>query len=101
MGYRWKPNAAQKKAYIESLETKKQIHTYTTPHAIRSGCYIEYFNVSKGYIIKGVVTNHSYGKKTNQHTFTIDGVKVMGRNLYPNTINHTQGEESKIVNNLK
>ena len=101
MGYRWKPNAAQKRAYIESLEAKKKVETHTTPHAIRSGCCIEYFNVSKGYIIKGVVTNHSYGAKTNQHTFTIDGVKVKGRNLYPNTINHTQGEESKLVNNLK
>jgi hypothetical protein len=97
MGYKWKPNAAQKRAYIESLEAKKQVETHTTPHAIRSGCFVEYFNVAKGVIVKGNVTNHSYGAKTNQHTFTIDGVLVKGRNLYPNVVRHTQGEESKLV----
>lgn len=55
--------------------------------------------MSKGRTVQGEVISNSYGEKTNQHTFTIqedDGTKirVMGRNLYPNIIQHVQGDES-------
>jgi len=47
----------------------------------------------------GKVIKHSYGEKTNQHTFTVllaDGTKkfVKGRNLYPNLTVHIVDESS-------
>ena len=47
----------------------------------------------------GKVVKHSYGAKTEQHTFTIllnDGTKklVKGRNLYPNVTRHVIDENS-------
>lgn len=99
MGYRWKPNASQLAAYRAKCEERESIPVYTTPYAIREGCYIEYYSLNKGSIIKGTVVNSSYGSERGQHTFTIDTeegkVMVKGRNLYPNIINHIQGEESK------
>lgn len=94
MSYRWKPNQAQREAYKAKMEEKEELNTFTTPHAIRTGCYIEYYNLTHGCVIKGEVTNHSYGSKNGQHTFTIDNIKVKGRNLYPNIIEHVQGKES-------
>lgn len=49
--------------------------------------------------LSGIVESHSYGKKTNQHTFSIrldDGTlkKVKGRNLYGNLVEHTPDENS-------
>jgi hypothetical protein len=98
MAYKWKPNRAQKDAYIKHLQEKESYNTYTTPYTIREGCFVKYYNVSRGEVISGIVTNDSYGEKTKQHTFTIDGVRVKGRNLYPNVIEHRQGENSKNEN---
>lgn len=97
MGYRWKPSKAQKEEYKRKMQEKESLNTYTTPHAIRKGCFVKYYNVNQGCIISGVVTSESYGKDKGQHTFTIDGVRVKGRNLYPNIIEHKQGEESKAL----
>lgn len=99
MGYRWKPSKAQKEAYKEKLKEREKLDIKGTPFAIREGCYVEYFNVNQGMVIEGLVTNSSYGKTTGQHTFTIDGTKVKGRNLYPNVISHKQGEISKEESN--
>jgi hypothetical protein len=102
MGYKWKPNAAQRAAYREKCLEKESIKTYTTPYAIRTGCYVEFYSMSRGEIISGFVINSSYGVDKGQHTFTIDNngekVLVKGRNLYPNILKHIQGDESK---NLK
>lgn len=97
MGYKWKPSQAQKEAYKERMQEKESLRTYTTPHAIRIGCYVKYYNVNKGEVIEGEVTGSSYGADKGQHTFTVDGVRVKGRNLYPNIINHIQGEISKNI----
>jgi len=100
MAYKWKPNKAQKEAYKRKLQDKENYNTYTTSLPIRTGCYVKYYNLNLGEVVQGNVTNHSYGSKTGQHTFTIGGVKVKGRNLYPNIIEHKPGEESlKITNN--
>jgi len=103
MGYRWKPNKAQKQAYIERLKEREEVRPTGTPYAIRKGCKVEYYSLNKGEIIKGEVIKDSYGAEKGQHTFTIlqhDGcaVLVKGRNLYPNIIRHIQGEISKNLN---
>ena len=48
----------------------------------------------------GKVIRHSYGEKTQQHTFTVqlsDGTKklVKGRNLYRNLIRHVPDQNSE------
>ena len=102
MRHRWKPNRAEKNAYIEKLKEKESLNTFITNKAIRNGCFIKFYSISKGKIIKGNVIKESYGEKTGQHTFTIeecDGNKIIvkGRNLYPNMLEHIQGEISKKV----
>ena len=90
---------------------------------IRVGCIVTFkktyftggFRKPKldGYsIIKAEVLKHSYGFEKGQHTFTLQILKIIsdgsaqtrepgekmlikGRNLYPNIINHVQGQESK------
>ena len=49
----------------------------------------------------GTILKHSYGDKTNQHTFTVllvDGSKklVKGRNLYPNVTKHIVSCDRKL-----
>jgi hypothetical protein len=115
MGYRWKPNASQRKAFKERLKERDTYFTTIKSNgAIRNGCYIKYYSLSRGKIIEGTVINNSYGAgKVNidtsslnfstlskgQHTFTIltpekEKVLVKGRNLYPNLLQHIPGEES-------
>jgi hypothetical protein len=98
MGYKWKPNATQRAAYAEKCREKETIGVMTTHTAIREGCWVKYYSMSKGGIVEGYVINSSYGSDKGQHTFTIDwdGEKVLvkGRNLYPNIIEHKQGETS-------
>lgn len=84
------------------MKEKESLPVFTTSKAIRNGCKIEFYSISKGRNVKGLVIKNSYGEKTKQHTFTIqeeDGTKVIvkGRNLYPNILSHTQGQESKEV----
>lgn len=101
MGYRWKPNASQKREYIERIKEKETLNTFTTNKAIRNGCFIKFYSLSKGRVIEGKVIKESYGEKTGQHTFTIEEndqkIIVKGRNLYPNLLEHIQGEISKNV----
>jgi len=100
MGYRWKPNASQRAAYRTKCEERESIGVTTTSYAIRTGCYVEFYSLNKGEVIKGFVINSSYGADKGQHTFTIDNegekLLVKGRNLYPNITKHVQGEESKL-----
>ena len=86
MGYRWKPNKAQREAYKKRMQEKESLSTYTTAFAIRKGCFVKYYNLNRGCIVEGLVTSSSYGDDRGQHTFTIDGVMVKGQNLYPSII---------------
>lgn len=99
MGYRWKPNKAQKEAYKQKMQERDSLPIIGSNGAIRKGCYVEFYSISKGEIIKGYVVKSSYGAAKGQHTFTIDNngdkLLVKGRNLYPNIIKHIQGEISK------
>ena len=102
MRHRWKPNRAEKDAYIEKIKEKENLNTFTTNKAIRNGCFLKFYSISKGKVIEGNVVKESYGEKTGQHTFTIEEcdvnkVIVKGRNLYPNMLEHIQGEISKQV----
>ncbi len=91
--------------------------------AIRTGCIITFekpcfsgsFRKPKfqgNAKIKVEIVKHSYGELKNQHTFTCkildviekndhfkkevgDKLLIKGRNIYPNIIEHIQGEESK------
>ena len=58
--------------------------------------------------VHAIVKKHSYGQLKGQHTFTLqvidcdtsdyekgDRILIKGRNLYPNLLEHLQGEESK------
>ena len=99
MGYRWKPNKAQKEAYKQKMQERDSLPIIRSNGAIREGCYVEFYSTLKGEVIKGNVINSSYGADKGQHTFTIDNngdkLLVKGRNLYPNLLKHIQGEISK------
>ena len=102
MGYRWKPNKSQAREYAERMKQKEKLPIVRSNKAIRNGCFLKFYSISKGKIIEGNVIKESYGERTGQHTFTIeecDGNKVIikGRNLYPNMLEHIQGEISKQV----
>lgn len=102
MRHRWKPNRAEKDAYIEKIKEKESLNTFTTNKAIRNGCFLKFYSISKGRVVEGNVIKESYGEKTGQHTFTIEecnGNKVIvkGRNLYPNMLEHIPGEISKKI----
>ena len=102
MKYRWKPNASQKREYIEKMKEKESLNTFTAQKAIRNGCFLKFYNIAQGRIVEGNVIKESYGEKTGQHTFTIEeynGNKIIvkGRNLYPNMLEHIPGEISKQI----
>jgi len=102
MRYKWKPNASQKAEYRQRCIEKEKLNTKITSHAIRNGCKLKYYSLSKGKIIEGEVISNSYGRETNQHTFTIltnlnEKILVKGRNLYPNIIEHIPGELSRLA----
>ena len=98
MRYRWKPNRAEKNAYIEKMKEKESLNTFTTNKAIRNGCFVSFYSAYHGKVISGNVVANSYGENTNQHTFTIQDettkYKVKGRNLYNSLLEHKPGEES-------
>jgi hypothetical protein len=101
-GYRWKPNATQRREYAERMREKEAMPIIPVSYAIRVGCFVKFYNVGKGEVVSGTVIKESYGEKTGQHTFTIqseDGTKtlVKGRNLYPNLLEHIPGDISKQV----
>lgn len=96
---RWKPNSAQRAEYKERMEFLQTLNIVPANGAIRTGCYVKFFKKSEGIITEGTVIKHSYGKATNQHTFTIQDPKgnlhlVKGRNLYDSLMRHIQGNES-------
>jgi hypothetical protein len=103
MAYRWKPNASQRAEYKERMTQREAVKETEringTVHAIRKGCKVRYFSTGGHGIVEGEVVTSSYGRETNQHTFTVQDekgtkFKVKGRNLYPNIIWHVQGQQS-------
>jgi len=96
--------------------------------AIRTGCIVtfekSYFKGSfrnpqfdGKSLLKIEILRHSYGSAKGQHTFTVkilevinkgsdqtknvgETMRIKGRNLYPNVIDHIQGEESKKAENI-
>lgn len=98
MSYRWKPSATQRAAYREAHVQAAQ-HTYiNSGYPIRTGDYVEFYDLSAGRVRKGTIKAHSYGAVRGQHTFTVnceDGVRLIkGRNLYPRIIEHVHKGES-------
>lgn len=96
---KWRPSRAQKDAYIQKLKEKKSLPIIAPTNAIRTNCYLEFYSLNKGEIIRGTVIKHSYGTDKGQHTFSIktnegDLLLVKGRNLYPNLLKHIPGQES-------
>ncbi len=103
MGFsrRWKPNAAERKAYAEKMkEAEDKFTLHSSPYPIREECKVKWVDKSTNEIFEGIVSTSSYGAKTGQHTFTIlleDGSKkrVKGRNLYDRLLSHEAGAIAK------
>lgn len=105
MGYKWKPNATQRREYAEKMRERESLPITQSNGAIRTGCKLKFYSTNKGETIQGEVIKHSYGADKGQHTFIVmqtNGEKIMvkGRNLYPNILEHEQGQESKNVDNF-
>jgi len=101
MGYRFKPNAAQRKAYAEIMRKRDGMIFIGSKGAIRVGCYVKWHSKSDDTIYSGYVKKETR-RSDNQHQFTVslgdDGSKsVMGRNLYDSLLEHVQGDVSKEV----
>jgi hypothetical protein len=99
MGYRWKPTKAQKDEYKAKMKVRNSLPIINATKPIRTNCYVEFYSINQGDLIRGKVIRHSYGANKNQHTFSIqklDGslLLVKGRNLYPNLLKHIPGQES-------
>ena len=98
MGKRWTPSASQKRAYVEKMKESDELFTFiNSTYPIREGCFIKWVDKSTNNILEGEVITSSYGKLTNQHTFTIlllDGTKksIKGRNIYDRILEHKPGE---------
>ena len=97
MGYRWKPNKTQKRAYAEKMKEAEEKYTFIKSNGpIREGCYVKYVDKATGEERKGYVITSSYGATTGQHTFRIAGYNcVKGRNLYDRLLEHIPGDISK------
>lgn len=99
MAYRWKPNAAQRKAYHEKMVAIEEAKSITVNDGYTIFCTgdcckgdeIAFFNAAKSSErLYGKIIKESYGAEKQQHTFTIevDGetMKIKGRNLYKNNV---------------
>ena len=93
MGYKWKPSAAQRAAYAATMRESETYSFINSPHPIRTGDTVEYFDVAESGLVAGVVERHSYGSEAGQHTFSIRTEAgalrlIKGRNLYPRLTKH-------------
>lgn len=94
MSYKWKPNANQRAAYAAAMHDAEAYCFIHSPHPIRTGDTVEWFDVNSAALLSGVVLRHSYGAERGQHTFSIQistkgSLKlVKGRNLYPKLTRH-------------
>jgi hypothetical protein len=93
MAYKWKPSAAQRAAYSAAM---REAETYTfinSPHPIRTGDSVTFFDVGTSGLVSGVIERHSYGAERGQHTFSVRTTSgalrlIKGRNLYPQLTAH-------------
>lgn len=97
MGYKWKPSAAQRSEYRQSIEAAPRF--ICANGAIRTGCRVSFYDVPSSLELTGIVERHSYGSDRGQHTFSIrlvDGSLklIKGRNLYPRLTAHAPAAES-------
>ena len=95
---KWRPSASQRAAYKAAHEQAAQ-HTFIqSGHPIRTGDYVEFYDLTANTVRKGTIARHSYGVDRGQHTFTVvceDGQRLIkGRNLYPKLLAHTHVGES-------
>lgn len=113
MGYRWKPNQAQRRAYHERMvaieESKSTIQQDGYDLNCTGNCCIgdkiAFFNAGKsGDKLYGEIIRESYGEAKQQHTFTIkmeatgESLLIKGRNLYKNgVLRKVWEDESKRV----
>ncbi|MFN5349999.1 MAG: hypothetical protein ACK5A0_10740 [Polaromonas sp.] len=93
MGYKWKPSAAQRAEYGASMRAAEAYTFIHSPHPIRTGDSVEFFDTSLSALVGGVIEKHSYGDDRGQHTFSVrkeDGSLrlIKGRNLYPRLTKH-------------
>ena len=93
MSYKWKPSAAQRADYAQTMREADKYSFIQSPHPIRTGDTVEFFDISTGGLVLGKIERHSYGKDRGQHTFSVrtdNGFLrlIKGRNLYPRLINH-------------
>lgn len=109
MGYRWKPNATQRREYHEkclAIEEAKSVivndgYDINCTGDSCTGDVIKFFNPAKsGEYLFGTIVSDSYGQTKQQHTFTIEveGEKMLikGRNLYKNgTLRKAWQDENK------
>ena len=100
MGYRWKPNKAQKQAYAERMREAEEMFDFVPADgAIRTGDYVVFVGKNDNVIYHGYVTKSTY-RSDGQHSFTIGGKVVMGRNIYDRILAHVPHKES-ISDNFK
>ena len=93
MGYKWKPNAAQRATYVATMSEAAKYQFIDTVHPIRTGDSVEFFDVQSAGLVRGVIERHSYGYDRGQHTFSVrtEAGKlrlIKGRNLYPRLTEH-------------
>lgn len=92
MGYKWKPSAAQKAEYREKFAVAATHQFIASAHPIRTGDYVEFFDLATETVRRGTIKAHSYGADRGQHTFTVDCADgqrlIKGRNLYPRLLAH-------------
>lgn len=106
---RYNLNKTEAKAYAMLMKEIEETFSFIpSSGALREGCYVEFVknDNNRFWVVKGTITNDSYGAKTGQHTFTItddDGSKhlVKGRNLYNRLLVHQQGAKSIKLENLQ
>ena len=46
MGYKWKPNAAQRAAYREKMQERETLPIINSSGPIRVGCYVKYYSTN-------------------------------------------------------
>ena len=93
---RWQPSDEERELFHAKIQFAKSTFKFIKSKGpIKEGCYVKYFNVTQGFLIDGEVTEIEMVR--NQKTFTIEDVRVRGRNLYKWIVEHRPGEKSKAV----
>ena len=93
---RWQPSDEERELYGAKIKFARATFKFIKSKGpIKEGCYVKYFNVPKGFLIDGEVTEIEM--VNNQKTFTIEDVRIRGRNLYKWIVEHRPGKKSNAV----